>query len=60
MKEGGLERYLSLDSEEKDVATRLEEYLVWAAKYSVPKNVADYERAQTNSLLSHISDDPDT
>ncbi len=56
----GLERYLSLDPDEVDVATRLEEFLVWAAKYSVPLKVSDLANAETKLLRTHISNDPDT
>jgi len=56
----GLRRYVSLDAEEIDAVTRLEEFLVWAAKYPVPITVGTLENAETKVLRSHISTDPET
>ena len=56
----GLGQYLSLNSEELNAATRLEEFLVWGAKYLVPMTVSDLERAETGRLRMHFSEDPDT
>jgi hypothetical protein len=55
----GLQRCFSLDADEEDVATRLEEYLFWAAKYPVPLGVPVLANAELNNLRSYISSDPD-
>jgi hypothetical protein len=55
----GLRQHLTLDGDEIDVAARLQEFLIWAAKYPVPLTPNRLKTAETNLLRSHISSDPD-
>ena len=48
---------LGLTRTDVDFLRRLEEYLVWAARYPVPLHAQESARAQKNSLLRLISSD---
>lgn len=56
----GMDQYVTLTGEESEVVTRLEEFLVWAAKYPVPISVDTLKNAESNSLRMHTSSDPET
>lgn len=49
---------LELAPAERDYLRRLEEYVVWAGRYPVPRVSGTYFTSERNRLLSFRSDDP--
>ena len=63
--EGGQERRVDVDcrvplsADETNALTRLEEFLIWAAKYPVPLSADVLEKAEIKQLRTHRPTDPD-
>jgi hypothetical protein len=56
----GMAEWLTLElaPPERDYFRRLEEYVVWAGRYPVPRAARTYVTSERNRLLSFRSDDP--
>ena len=56
---GAVDCRVPLSADETNALTRLEEFLIWAAKYPVPLSADVLEKAEIKQLRTHRPTDPD-